>query len=746
MAEMSRRTFIGGSAAALTGLGLAGMGHAASRSVVDAARGALVDTEDSISLERARLITEGYRLYAEEPTVVRRASAFAHLLDHMTLDLESNPLFAGNTAERPRAWALLPEYSLSVPAQARLEHDWLREFDLAAEAPEELRAYWSERAFGGDAGIGHLAAGLDTVVHRGLEAVIAEARALADTGDERAREMRRACIIACEGVIRWAERYRVEAARLAEATSDVAVRAALLRVAAGLEQVPARPARNLFEGLQAIVLTHLAVALEGHGYSVSIGLPDRALAPFADEASEAGELFAGFLLKIAANSLWGGMSKTQAITIGGADSAGRDQCNAITLAFLEACDAMRLPDPHVFLRWRRGMAPEVKAKAIDMLARGVTQPLLVGDEETASGLIAAGIAPEDAWNYCVIGCNEIGIPGKLSRSATGPSLNYAEQLSALLQEPEAQAAPDMASLLAQYEARLTRVLTQAFQWEDDWWQAMAERVPTPFTSGLFDGAIARGADLHAAASYPHGCLFERGLTNAIDGLIALDTLVFQQGRHGLAEMAGALADDFADAGLHRAIAACPKWGNDLPEADAWAERLLALRKRTVARIIAEQQGRPRVSCHVVRSLHWLDGLQHGASMDGRRRGEPYAACIGPNPRDVRRGPTAVLNSVAKLQPRRYYRGGYNLNLTLPPNAGRDVAALGALVEAFFAHGGQELQVSVLDAAMLREAMERPGRHPHVLVRIAGFTARFATLSRMQQEALVQRAEDAALTV
>ena len=743
MRDISRRQFFVGTTTVATGLAFATTSQGHKMSITAAARDRLIDTRDSVSLERAQLITEGYRRYADEPVVVRRALSFAYLLDHMTLDLESNPIFAGNTAEQPRAWALLPEHSFQIPAQAPLEHDWLQGYSLERHIPEDIRSYWADRSFGTEAGIGHLAVGLNIVVHRGLAALVADARAQADTGDEAVRQNRRAFAIACEGVIRWAERYRNEASRLAQQTDDPELRRVLLRMAEALEHVPARPARNLYEGLQAILLVHLATALEGHGYSISIGLPDRVLAPFANESDHQTELIAAFMLKMAANSVWGSFSKTQAITIGGVDGEGRDQCNALTLAFLDACDALRLPDPHLFLRWHANIASSVKERAIDMLARGVTQPLLVGDEETAHGLIEAGIAPEDAWNYCVIGCNEIGIPGKLYRSATGPSLNFAEQLAAVLQNGALKSADDMPALLGSYESRLTEQLRQAFRWEDDWWEAMAEQVPTPFTSAVMHGAIERGRDMHTAGVYPHGCLFERGFSNAVNGLIAIEHLVFREQRYELAALAGALNDDFADEALRSAIARCPKWGNDDPEADRWARDLLELRTRVVEKLTAESN-RPRVCCHVVRSLHWLDGLQHGATPDGRRRGEPYAACIGPEPRHALKGPTAIFNSVRHLEPRRFYRGGYNLNLTLPPDCqtGLGNTALAALTETFFANGGQELQISVLDPAILREAMDHPERHPHVLVRIAGFTARFATLSRMQQEALVQRAEDA----
>lgn len=51
------------------------------------------------------------------------------------------------------------------------------------------------------------------------------------------------------------------------------------RTAAACRQVPELPARDPFEGLQAILLVHLAIHIAGYGYSVSIRLPDHILAP-----------------------------------------------------------------------------------------------------------------------------------------------------------------------------------------------------------------------------------------------------------------------------------------------------------------------------------------------------------------------------------------------------------------------------------------------------------------------------------
>ena len=52
----------------------------------------LVATEDSVCLQRAQLVTEAYRRHERDPTPVKRAKAFAHVLANMDLDLDAATL------------------------------------------------------------------------------------------------------------------------------------------------------------------------------------------------------------------------------------------------------------------------------------------------------------------------------------------------------------------------------------------------------------------------------------------------------------------------------------------------------------------------------------------------------------------------------------------------------------------------------------------------------------------------------
>ena len=458
------------------------------------------------------------------------------------------------------------------------------------------------------------------------------------------------------------------------------------------------------------------------------------------------DLVAAFMLKINANSLFGRGSKTQPITVGGVNPLGEDQCNALTLAFLDAADRVRVGDPHVFLRWHENITPNVKRRAVEMLAAGVSMPLLIGDTATAQGFINAGVAPEDAWDYCVIGCNELGIPGRSAESATAMSgtVQYLALLNEVLLEHPNIDALDMDTLLDALEATVRERMVQGRQRGQAHRRRVAEQMPTPFTSALMRGCIRRGRDLLVGMDYHLPGVYDRGLTNAVNALAAIQQVVFDERAITLSEFVQAMRDDYVD---HDALLAqirrAPKWGNGEPRADRWADVLVAMRERVLNAIDAEYGPGPHMQCHVVRSLHYMDGKRIAASPDGRRAWTPVADSIGAESGTAYAGPTGVLNSVLKLDAAKNYRGGTNLNLTLPSatwNKPEMLDNLQSLVETFFAQGGQELQIASLNADVLRDAQAHPERHGDLVVRIAGFNARFVDLAPVEQEELIHRAE------
>ncbi|RMD76031.1 MAG: hypothetical protein D6820_13460 [Lentisphaerae bacterium] len=708
------------------------------RELFGSVRRTLVSAPDRVCPERAILVTEAYRRYAGEPMPIRRARAFAHVLENMTLDLQSNPFFAGNTSSTPHAVMLLPEYGFKLCPQIAHETCGLKEcFEEGVRAlPEDVVQFWEKASLGGTSGgIGHLAVDFGRVVREGLAVIIAECEAHLHEGTEAQQQYRRAMLISLEAVCRWAERYAQAAQEAARNNPDPVARFLYRRIAEACRRVPRQPARNLFEGLQSILLCHFATAIEGHGLSISIGLPDRVLAHLVDTVRSQDEcdlLCGAFILKVAQNSVFGRGSKTQAITVGGADEHGEDCGNRVTLGFLRGADLARVGDPHLFLRWHRHLSSEVWEEACRLLAGGLSMPLLINDEPTANAFIDAGCKPADAWNYCVIGCNELGIPGKSMESACASSgtIQLLEYLQRAIDEDGARNCDE---ILAAIRRRMGESLRRSRKGRQEHWPKLAAQVPTPFTSALMTGCPQWGCDLLERMVYNIPGHYERGLSNAVNAMVAIE-------HYGVEALKPHLANNFSDAHFLAQLKKLPKWGNDDPRADRWAGILLELREEVLREIDAEFGHGAHMVCHVVRSLHYFDGQRIPATADGRLAWTPVADSIGAVQGTQRQGVTALLNSVLKIDARRYYKGGYNLNITLPMN-GTNASLIRVLAETFFQRGGQELQINVFSVDLLRDAQRNPQAYHDLIVRVAGLSSRFIDLSPVEQEELIARLQN-----
>ena len=113
-----------------------------------------------------------------------------------------------------------------------------------------------------------------------------------------------------------------------------------------------------------------------------------------------------------------------------------------------------------------------------MIAGGLGMPMLIGDEQTPAGLVHAGIAEEDACEYCVIGCNELGIPGKQIYDGVG--INDIALLRDVLLDPDApQRVGSMDDLMEEFGARLRVQLRERVQGKQRARRAWLERVPPP---------------------------------------------------------------------------------------------------------------------------------------------------------------------------------------------------------------------------------------------------------------------------
>jgi len=232
-----------------------------------------------------------------------------------------------------------------------------------------------------------------------------------------------------------------------------------------------------------------------------------------------------------------------------------------------------------------------------------------------------------------------------------------------------------------------------------------------------------------------------GVADVGDSLYAIDRLVFRERRMTLAALVDVLRADFEGHEPLRAelIHRFLRYGNGEAEVDRYTQ-LAADMFTDIITARRNTRGGRYVPGFYSMTCHLAFGRHTGALPDGRRAGARLSNGLAPVDGVERRGPTAVLGSVASLDSHRW-SNGYALNLKFDPRTaggaqGRQTLA--ALLRGFFADGGMQLQINVLDAAQLRAAQRDPDAHRGIVVRVAGYCAYFNDLRPEVQNEIIER--------
>ena len=185
----------------------------------------------------------------------------------------------------------------------------------------------------------------------------------------------------------------------------------------------------------------------------------------------------------------------------------------------------------------------------------------------------------------------------------------------------------------------------------------------------------------------------------------------------------------------------PKFGNDIPEVDAFARDVAYTYTKPMETFRNPRGGMYQAGLYPV-SANVPLGAQTGATPDGRLAHTPVADGVSPSAgRDVN-GPTAAANSVSRLD---HYiaSNGTLFNQKFHPSAlsGREgLEKFVALIRAYFDQKGSHMQFNVVSRETLLDAQKHPEQYKHLVVRVAGYSALFTTLSKSLQDDIINRTE------
>jgi formate C-acetyltransferase len=253
--------------------------------------------------------------------------------------------------------------------------------------------------------------------------------------------------------------------------------------------------------------------------------------------------------------------------------------------------------------------------------------------------------------------------------------------------------------------------------------------------------------------------FGKGATNkrALELTTEAATLLDAEGKDVTADLIKAIYEGFKTAAhipadkkarydeMLALINDVPKYGNDLREVDLFAREIGQSYTKPLLQHTNPRGGMFHAGLYPV-SANVPLGHQAGASPDGRLANTPIADGVGPmSGRDVK-GPTATANSVARLDLGDASNGTL-LNQKFHPSALAGEMGLEkfvAYLRGFFDQKGMHVQYNVVSRETLLDAQAHPENYKTLVVRVAGYSALFTTLSRSLQDDIINRTEQSGL--
>ena len=499
-----------------------------------------------------------------------------------------------------------------------------------------------------------------------------------------------------------------------------------------------------------------------------------------------------------------GYSMFQNLCAGGQDREGRDATNDLSFMCIQASMHTLLPAPSFSVRVWNGTPNEFLVKCAELTRTGIGLPAYYNDEVIIPALMSRGLSLEDARDYNIIGCVEPQVRGKTEGWHDAAFFNMCRPIELVFTngvDKGVQVGPRTGEIedfktfddvFKAYETQMHYMIKLMVNSNNAIDVAHAERCPLPFLSSMIDDCIKRGKSTQEGGAVynftgPQGF----GIANMADGMYAIKELVFEKKIATLADFKEAMLNNYGqgltpkaataatkdvvnelvkrgkkvDASaiedickmflkgetdptkkasynkLRELIESVDKYGNDIDEVDLLARDIAYVYTKEVEKYKNPRGGVFHAGLYPV-SANVPLGEQTGATPDGRLANTPLADGVGPRGGYDTLGPTAAANSVAKLD-HGIASNGTLYNQKFHPSALSGVEGLqnfASYIRAFFDQKGMHMQFNVVSRETLLDAQKHPENYKSLVVRVAGYSALFTTLSRSLQDDIINRTE------
>ena len=598
----------------------------------------------------------------------------------------------------------------------------------------------------------HATADYKKVLEKGIKGIMAEIDDSLQVHTETEQvEFLNALKDVANALIGWAHKCSDRAMTLAKSVENEEYRQNLIKLSEALLNVPENTPSTFYE---AVLTIYVCFSADPD----SVGTLDRYLTPFYENdikngimtRDDAKEYLQELFLMLQAATHIDSPNFTRGaeshFCIGGYLPNGEDGFNELSELILESLTELPTWIPQVTLRWTNKTPKEVFRLVLDYERKDPHKRIAFQNDEKRMKCYTeiCGFPFEKAVGYTTVGCNEPAFLGAITGSNS--KINFARSMETLFHKKSEKIA-NTKTFEEFYQVFLEELFSDlniAYEYDNKYNRERAKDI-NYLSSIFFNGCIENAKSMTQGAGdiviASPMCI---GITNVIDSLIIVKQFVFDEKVITMQELISALETDWQGYEELRALILKKGdfFGNDSERSNYVAQKLY----QSLYEFLKDKTN--------LFGYHWLIGDLLGynehhkwfgekteATPDGRFDGDMLKFGIGQSEGKDKNGLTALLNSIANLDPNGISCGSTVTNISIDEQLIKNddnFEKTVDMLETYFKNGGIHFQLTYVSKEDLIKAKETPENYGNLRVRVTGFSDYFVKLRESIQDDIIER--------
>lgn len=709
-------------------------------------KGYLCDETTGLSDDEIKLLLE--KLYEDtkgEPHCLVKARAFAVILDHMRIETNSHDYYPCLNYSRPMNQPIVDKWYHQLLDSDEKCNEVIRDYALSGTA-----SIWLDTE--------HFVPNWDYILENGISGIVEKARNKRAKHEKIAplHEEQRAFFDSIEIEYSAIQRLLIRLRDYAAAHPNEKSTA----VAEAFEHLAAGKPQNTLEALELIYVYFICSEGPEQFQTRSLGNGlDHSLDRFYQADMESGRFtqdevktfLAYFMLQFDAI----GHPNGHPFYLGGANADGSSRISQLSYDIIDVYESLEIYNPKIQIKVNHDTPKAFLNRVLKMIRSGKSSVVFCCQPGMVKSLMSYGATYEEAMDCDISGCNEMHV--KSNEACMISALpNAAKALLYVinngidtvtgkklgLKTGDFAAFKSFEELYEAYLKQLAFIVDNVIEVSLKREKFVGEINPSVLISGTIERSMDQMLDAYAfGVKYPTSALLLCSFATAVDSLMAIKELVFEEKSTTLSEMRDAVNADWNGYEVlqTKALRAKHKYGRNDELADLYASALFKWFGLYVSGKRNSRGGVYKVG--IPSTLEYISqGRLTEATPDGRKKGEELSKNTQPVNGMETKGATGYINSALKM-PLWLFSEALVLDVMLHPTAvsGEEgIEVLRGIIESYMKRGGISIQFNIFSTEMLIDAQNNPEKYKNLQVRVTGWNVLWNNMSEKEQNAYIKR--------